>query len=249
MTDCHYPDWAGLHFFAEGAPYKARIGEGAYSECSPFTVTGPTSKAIVTRLTSSVAWSLGINPVGWTRYGLCDAASLANALADGGSQPGFEPFAPILDLVRENASASRSTARRLGEFLADTLPGQPRTEPQVVALHEALRDASIGNVEGLVEKVGVSRRTLERLASQAFGFPPKTLLRRQRFLRSLGKFTIDPGRGWSASLDAQYVDQAHFVHDFRSFMNMTPSEYAQMQHPILSQIFGRRLGEHAQDGD
>nr|WP_237392526.1 helix-turn-helix domain-containing protein [Aurantiacibacter rhizosphaerae] len=110
-------------------------------------------------------------------------------------------------------------------------------------MHEALRDPSVGDVETLSERVGISRRTLERLASRFFGFPPKTLLRRQRFLRSLGKFTIEPGRSWSASLDGHYVDQAHFVREFRAFMEMTPSEYAQMPHPVLGNIFTKRLTE------
>ncbi|MFB0612997.1 helix-turn-helix domain-containing protein [Aurantiacibacter poecillastricola] len=247
LTEAHYPDWAGLHFFAEGTPYTVRIGDGPDVECPPFAVTGPTSRSIRLHLTQSVAWSLGVTPVGWARFGRCPANTLANKVVDGREHSTFSRLAPLLDIVRDGAGQTSETARRIGEFLSRKLPPRARNESQVLALHEALRNPAIGDVDGLVEEVGVSRRTLERLSSNVFGFPPKTLLRRQRFLRSLGKFTINPDRGWSASLDGHYVDQAHFVRDFRSFMDMTPSEYAQMPHPILSHIFGRRLAEHTAD--
>lgn len=186
-----------------------------------------------------------MNPVGWARYAEGSAGELANSLVDAASHPAFVRFAPILDLVRDNPEDPDGTARRIENFLCETRPRRNPHEAQVIALHEALRDPAVGDVEGLVEKVGVSRRTIERLAARYFGFAPKLLLRRQRFLRSLGKFTIKPGRSWSASLDGQYVDQAHFVRDFRAFMGMTPSEYAQMPHPLLESIFTRRLGEHS----
>jgi methylphosphotriester-DNA--protein-cysteine methyltransferase len=34
-------------------------------------------------------------------------------------------------------------------------------------------------------------------------------------------------------MDDHYHDQAHFVHDFRRFMGMSPSAYAKLDKPIL----------------
>ena len=65
-------------------------------------------------------------------------------------------------------------------------------EEKVVACQHALRDPEIADVEALSEAVGTGRRTLERLCGRYFGFPPKLLLRRQRFLRSLARFTLEP---------------------------------------------------------
>ena len=50
-------------------------------------------------------------------------------------------------------------------------------------------------------------------------------------------------RSWSAALDGQYYDQAQFVRDFRAFMGMTPSEYAEMPHPILDRIIAQRMAD------
>lgn len=238
-----YPDWAGLHFNAEGVTSIAQIGDSAEVTCAPCAANGPTSKAMCVKVGRSQSWSLALNPLGWSRFADGVASDLTNTIVDGAERPAFKRLAPIQDIVSESDGQTDDTARRIIGHLCSVRQSRSRQEQEIEAMHRALRDPAIGDVEALVEQVGVSRRTVERLATRFFGFSPKTLLRRQRFLRSLGKFTIDPSRNWSASLDGHYVDQAHFVRDFRVFMGMTPSEYARMPHPILEGIFTRRLTE------
>ena len=243
----HYPDWAGIHFYAEGEPYEAGIGDGEMLAYSAFTAHGPTSQSLSLKLTRSRAWSLGISPVGWARYADGDASDVANTFLDTGIGKGedgaFAQLAPILDIVRRAPRNPEKTAEAVIAFLLQ-VPLQPSpSEDRIIALQRALLDPDVGDVESLVEKVNMSRRTVERLSSRYFGFAPKLLLRRQRFLRSLSKFSINPERSWSACLDGHYVDQAHFVRDFRGFMGMKPSEYALMPHPILDPIFTQRLSD------
>ena len=80
------------------------------------------------------------------------------------------------------------------------------------------------------------QRTLERICKRAFGFSPKLLLRRQRLMRSLVHFLLDPSLKWIGALDSHYHDQAQFVREFHEFMGMTPSHYAAMDHPILKEV-------------
>ncbi|WP_418251669.1 helix-turn-helix domain-containing protein [Erythrobacter litoralis] len=84
-------------------------------------------------------------------------------------------------------------------------------------------------------------RSLERLTRRAFGFTPKLLLRRQRFLRSLAQFVLDPSLKWLDALDCQYHDQAHFVRDVKRFMGMNPSEYARLDKPFLAAAARARM--------
>ena len=79
----------------------------------------------------------------------------------------------------------------------------------------------------------MSVRSLERVSKRAFGFTPQLLLRRQRFLRSLAQFMLDPSLKWLSTLDYQYHDQAHFVRDFKRFMGVSPSVYAKFDKPLL----------------
>jgi hypothetical protein len=70
---------------------------------------------------------------------------------------------------------------------------------------------------------------------------PKLLMRRQRFMRSLTTFMLDrAGRPWTEAMDAHYHDQAQFTREFRDFMTMNPSEYAALDHPILTSFMEAR---------
>jgi methylphosphotriester-DNA--protein-cysteine methyltransferase len=95
----------------------------------------------------------------------------------------------------------------------------------------------------LQERLGQTAKALERFCPRHFGFTPKVLLRRQRFLRSLAQYMLDPSLSWIAALDGQYHDQAQFVREFRAFMGLTPSEYAAMPHPILAPIMRQRMAD------
>ena len=81
----------------------------------------------------------------------------------------------------------------------------------------------------------------DRFCGRVFGFSPQLLLRRQRFIRSLAKFMLDPSLKWIDTLDTHYHDQAHFVRDFKRFMTMSPSEYARLPHPILAAAAHARM--------
>jgi len=115
-----------------------------------------------------------------------------------------------------------------------TLLSRPANEEdRVRAIHAALVDPSVSTVKALAERAGQPVRSLERITQSVFGFPPKLLLRRQRFLRSLTQFMLDPSLAWLDTMDPLYHDQAQFIRDFRRFMGMTPSAYAALPHPIL----------------
>jgi len=81
---------------------------------------------------------------------------------------------------------------------------------------------------------------LERLCRRHFGFPPRLLLRRQRFMRSLVQYMLDPALHWIGAIDSHYHDQAQFVRDFHRFMGMSPSEYAATPKPILREVMRAR---------
>ena len=101
----------------------------------------------------------------------------------------------------------------------------------------------MGEVAALQEHLGVSVKALERLCRRYFGFTPKLLLRRQRFLRSLAHYMLDPSLSWVRALDGQYHDQAQFVREFRAFMGLTPTAYARLPHPILEPIMRQRMAD------
>ncbi|OYZ44726.1 MAG: hypothetical protein B7Y31_02385, partial [Novosphingobium sp. 16-62-11] len=66
------------------------------------------------------------------------------------------------------------------------------------------------------------------------------LLRRQRFMRSLVQYMLDPTLHWIGAIDSHYHDQAQFVRDFHRFMGMSPREYAATPKPILQEVMRAR---------
>ena len=244
VHDQLHPEWAALRFTERGLPPVAGVTPDPVAPTWPLVISGPTSRAIRFGLTRSRIWGLGLHPAGWARYVEASARSMADRILPAGTMAAFARFHPVLDVVRDaDGSDADDTARRINDCLLQ----QPRlpapSEPVILACQEALRDPEIADVAMLADRLGIGRRTLERLCARFFGFPPKLLLRRQRFLRSLARFMLEPMQNWSSALDVQYFDHAHFVRDFRSFMGMTPTEYAESPHPILDRIMAQRMAD------
>lgn len=242
VRDQLHPEWAALRF-TEGPPPIACVGVGEMLPQWPFVANGPTSKAIQFGVTRSRVWGLGLQPAGWSKFIDMAANALSDETVDGCAHAAFSLFQPIHDIVQDGGGDGDRIARGINDFLMQHVARPVPHEGQILACQEALRDPDIANVAELGDRLDINRRSLERLCGRYFGFPPKLLLRRQRFLRSLAQFMLEPVDSWSAALDWQYYDQAQFVRDFRSFMGVTPSEYACQPHPILEKIMAQRMAD------
>jgi AraC-like DNA-binding protein len=242
VTDCLHPEWAALRF-TEGPPPVASVGAGEMAPPWPFVANGPTSKAIQFGVTRSRVWGLGLQPAGWSKFVGQPANTLSDRTVDGSAHDAFALFAPLLGIVSAAGGDDDRIADSINDFLMRHADRPVPQEAQILACQAALRDPDMANVAELGERLGMGERSLERFCGRYFGFPPKLLLRRQRFLRSLAQFMTDPGRTWSRAIDGQYYDQAQFVRDFRSFMGMTPSEYADAPHPILTKLMAQRMAD------
>lgn len=241
VNDMLHPEWAAMRFTQSGEPPLAAVVPEPMRPTWRFVGTGPTSKAINFGLRRSTIWGLGLKPLGWARYVKVPACDLADTIFDAGRNPAFAIFAPLVEAIGAGDRDPGETVERVIACLQAIEASPAPGEDQIMVCHEALRDPEAADVGHCAEMLGIGRRTLERLCRRHFGFAPKMLLRRQRFLRSLGRFMLKPKRTWSKALDGQYFDQAHFVREFRSFMGMTPSEYADRPHPILDRIITQHI--------
>lgn len=242
VEDYLHPEWAALRF-TEGPPPVASVGPGDLRPQWPFVANGPTSKSIHFGVTRSRVWGIGLQPAGWAKFVDAPADELANITVDGSTHPAFARFAPLLGRILSADGNAEEIARRIdGHFRAMADLPSP-AESQILACQEALRDPEMSGVGLLGERIGMTPRSLERLCRRYFGFPPKLLLRRQRFLRSLAQFMFDPSLKWIDAMDRQYHDQAQFAREFRSFMGLTPRQYAAQPHPILEPIMQQRMAD------
>jgi AraC-like DNA-binding protein len=235
IEDWLHPEWANLRFTRQ-ARFSSALGNAPLQQLPHVILTGPTSLTAHFRIEESARiWGVGILPAGWARL----MGEAANEYVDkvispleGGPSAHFAGIAESV-LVGERDPAAE--AARIDKFLLGLLGTRPASEDEarIRAAHGALIDDDMASVGELAVRLGISSRSLERLSLRAFGFSPKLLLRRQRFLRSLAQFMLDPSLKWINTLDFHYVDQAHFVRDFKRFMAMSPSQYAAAEHPVL----------------
>ncbi len=82
------------------------------------------------------------------------------------------------------------------------------------------------SVARVTHEVGLSaKRFIERFKIDV-GMTPKRYCRIRRFQRALARANGGRLVDWTrVALDCGYFDQAHFIHDFRSFAGLTPTEY------------------------
>ena len=82
-------------------------------------------------------------------------------------------------------------------------------------------------IDRIAESLGVGQRRLERTFETSLGMTPKHLTRLARFLRACQRLRDAPDAQLTGvAYDAGFYDQAHFIHEFRSFAGMTPGEFA-----------------------
>jgi AraC-like DNA-binding protein len=240
IVDYLHPEWANMRFVRGDLPLGELPGRPALGGAA-FVASGPTSRAIRFTVGSTRMWGIGLLPLGWARFVGTPAADEADTLVDGCEHPAFADFRPLArTLFAVDDDPEAELARIEAHFLA-RLNGPVSDETRILAIHEALIDPEVHGVGDLADRAGVAQRTLERLCCRHFGFAPKLLLRRQRFMRSLSHFLLEPQLKWIEALDDHYHDQAQFVRDFRRFMGMSPRQYAALPHPILESVVQQRL--------
>jgi AraC-like DNA-binding protein len=88
------------------------------------------------------------------------------------------------------------------------------------------RAPSTTTIAAVTEAIGLSaKRFIERFKIEV-GLTPKRYCRVRRFQRALALANQGRPVDWTrVALDCGYFDQAHFIHDFRSFAGLTPTEY------------------------
>jgi AraC-like DNA-binding protein len=237
LVDYLQPEWANIRFFCGGAP-EAEIG-GTRVSGAPFVATGASSLACRFTMPMVRMWGVGFLPLGWARFFGTDASACANIITDGARHPAFRHFAGLSDQLcnpaigpEEQHAAIIATMRRLMR--------PTRDDKRIRRIHAELVGGDHAAVHDLADACAMSIRTLERMCMRHFGFTPKLLMRRQRFMRSLTTFMLQRGSRWTEAMDGLYHDQAQFTREFREFMTMNPSEYAALDHPILTSFMEAR---------
>lgn len=243
VRDWMNPEWASVRFRYSGDTQGGFVGQELV-EVPPMHFVGPTSLAGPFAAMHARIASIGFLPVGWCMFIDESADIWSDRLDDAALVKTPVAFDRMMDATL-NCATLDEMAAAFDAILLDALDNRPLIDPKgeerVRAAHAALLDPEITTVKQLADRLQMSIAQLQRLSLRIFGFPPKLLLRRQRFVRTLAVIMRDPESNWSDALDMHYHDQAHFNRDFRQFFKMSPREYRAQPHPIIGAASKARM--------
>lgn len=112
-------------------------------------------------------------------------------------------------------------------WLAERVP-VPSAEAQLAnRLEDLIRtEPSLTRVDQAAEQLGVSVRTLQRLARRYVGLPPLAMIRRYRLQEAVERLRTEPGTGIAdIAAELGYADHAHLTAAFRDVLGFSPSGY------------------------
>lgn len=240
LHDVLCPDWATFRFHY-GSPVRASTRSGCRIDGSRFTVSGPRAQEVRFSMGTARQWGFRVTPLGWAALIDAPAYLYADRLVDGDVDAVFARFLPLHGLLSDGDVSPGAHLDCLIAFLAGLELREVAHEALIVAIGDAVLDPELRTAVDLAAAVGAHPRMVERVCRAAFGFSPKLLLRRQRFLRSVEQFTEAPALKWIGAMDEAYHDQAQFVRDFKAFMGMTPREYAALEKPLTETLMRERV--------
>jgi AraC-like DNA-binding protein len=130
--------------------------------------------------------------------------------------------------LRERLLAAPTLKNRflvLEQFLLTMLRSQHQHSAVDFALQQ-FQQSSPPSIRAVTEQIGFSTRHFNRLFRDRVGLTPKLFCRVRRLQKVLtliaGKTCVD----WmDVAFTCGYFDQAHFIHDFRTFADCTPTLY------------------------
>ena len=238
LEDHLHPEWGNIRFTLRGEWSVERPGcdDPTPQRCALF---GPTDvTGIVRSAGPGSTVGVGLTALGWATFVHHSAHEHANRI---------HPLEQILGPPAERLWADLCAAdwdgccRLFDAFFSALAAAAPPPDPLIEREQQALVSANIDTVQQFADDLGMTERTLARLCRRAFGFSPKQLLRRQRFLRTLALVGDRLDQPLATLLDGGYYDQSHFIREFKAYMGMTPLAYFNSPRQMMRRAGAERL--------
>ena len=238
LIDYLHPEWGNIRFTTTGNWQLSRAG---CTDPSPdrHGLFGPSDRtATVTTDGQAAMLGVGLTSLGWNQLLGVPANLHANRMG-----PLSQVYGDAADDLWHRLCALpwSDVPAALDEFFLARAAAAAPADPIIEAVQAALIDGNIDTAHDFATSLGLNERTMARLCLRVFGFAPKRLLRRQRFLRTLADIGDRLDQPLAALLDGGYFDQPHFNREFRAYMGMTPRAYVQSPRQLMRRAAIERM--------
>ncbi len=231
IADHSVPEWASIRIMYRGKlTITQQDGQDLVMSQSFFQ--GPTNRSFRFTLGDCRMLGIGLFPAAIARFWDLNVSLLANNVF-----PLAEIIGPSGDRFAD-AVQSLDTSEAIFAFVDTYFQGlldstaNTQAAQLSLALHRLINDPAITRIEDLADAMNLSQSTVTNMCKRRFGFPPKQLLRRQRFLRTLEALHARPYAEWPEFVDPHYSDQSHMIREFKDVMGLSPSQYLAMPRAI-----------------
>ena len=132
--------------------------------------------------------------------------------------------------LRDELLEAKTPAQRFSLVESSLLDVSHRDSTRHPAVKYAInafrRGTRSPSVAAVTERTGLSAQRFIELFRREVGLTPKVFCRIARFREVVKGIGETASVDWTqTALECGYFDQAHFIHDFREFAGMSPSDY------------------------
>lgn len=234
LQDHLVPNMATLRFELAGG-WNYCWGEGNWTAFPKSALVGPTSMPLAVETRGPfLLFGIDLTPRGQALVWDGAASDIADRcleltwMAGGVFLQLFGQLSIAGDDAGRVATADAFLLQRLKQI---KLPKHDLIE--AIDRHLARADEEDVTVAGIARALDVSERQLERWTAKLYGFRPKLILRRARFMRVLEAILSNPAAQWQDVAGASYFDQSHFCRDFKLFCGLTPGKFFQRHRSLV----------------
>lgn len=235
LCDAFFPSVATIRVTARGSPaWSLKIGSRTWDPVPAVTLIGPTSHAGYLECGGGTLTGVGVRPFGWAQLFGGDVSRFSNRVVP------LDDIDPGAEQLREALDDGAPYHEALEAWLEARLQRRPPADPRIEQLCLMLRDPATTRIEAVAEALAMTPRALAAVTRFNFGFTPKLLLRRTRFMRAVAAILTDPDAGPKVLDEAGYWDRSHFLRDSHLFLGCSIREFSRRRGPRNQQAIRAR---------
>jgi methylphosphotriester-DNA--protein-cysteine methyltransferase len=137
----------------------------------------------------------------------------------------------------QDAPTAQGKFRAVERWLLKLAGDRLHKHPAVSFAMRAFCSGPFGSTAEVADKTGFSQRRFIELFRNEVGLRPKQFHRLLRFRQVIGGVQGKADVDWTEiGLSAGYFDQAHLIHDFREFSDLTPEQYLRLRTPFINHV-------------
>lgn len=230
------PGWPIIRLALTPDRTRINIGPRRYDTVPPAILMGTGSRTAEFVTYGGTYVMLGITPLGWSRLFRFSADRLRDRVVALDEVIAPDMVGHLLDRVHAS-DLSRDLPGVLDDFCRAQLVAPSDKEATIRGLTRIIVDASTEDIATASEMLGLESSALRRLSTRFFGFPPKLLLVRARFVQSMLRLMLSGNGADYSGIAQSYFDKSHFLRDAHRFLSTTPRRFMQHDQQFMTAFF------------